>query len=75
MSQAGRILGCSRLMGCDVRRLGAEGVVGAGFGVFGWCWVVVRLVSRWGGVVLAARGWVMFGTWRVGSFRVCGLWG
>ncbi len=42
-------------MGCDVRHLGAEGVVGAGFGVFGRCWVVVQLVSRWGGVVLAAR--------------------
>ena len=48
--------GCSPLMGCDVRHLGAEGVAGTGFGVFGRCRVVVQLVSRWGGMVLAARG-------------------
>ena len=38
------------------RHLGAEGVAGTGFGVFGRCRVVVQLVSRWGGMVLAAPG-------------------
>ena len=31
-------------MGCDVRHLAAEGVVGAGAAVFGRCRVVVQLV-------------------------------
>ena len=48
--------GCSPPMGCDVRHLAAEGVAGTGFGVFGRCRVVVQLVSRWGGMVLPARG-------------------
>ena len=69
--------GCSPFAGCDVHHLGAEGVVGAGFGVFGPCRVPVWLVSGPGGMVFGGPGWgwMMLGTWRVGPFRVSGLWG